>query len=110
MSVRDNDFRASGSGKIDYNIDKVDKKCIKIAFKVSKQLQFQSMAYDFIYNENNEPEFSEMSYTYLDTAIYNCPGYWDSNLNWHEGHYWPQYFQLMDALKMPELKQPEMKV
>jgi glutathione synthase/RimK-type ligase-like ATP-grasp enzyme len=108
--IRDNDFRASGSGKIDYNIDKVDKNCIKIAFKVSKQLQFQSMAYDFIYNENNEPEFSEISYTYLDTAIYNCPGNWDSNLNWHEGHYWPQYFQLVDTLNLPELKQPEIKV
>ena len=108
--VRNNDFRASGSGKIDYNMNKVDKNCIKIAFKVSKQLQFQSMAYDFIYNENNEPEFSEISYTYLDTAIYNCPGNWDSNLNWHEGHYWPQYFQLVDTLNLPELKQPEIKV
>lgn len=108
--VRDNDFRASGSGMIDYNIDKVDKKCIKIAFKVSKQLQFQSMAYDFLYNENNEPEFSEISYTYLDTAIYSCPGYCDLNLNWHEGHYWPQFFQLMDALNLPDLKQPDMRI
>lgn len=108
--VRENDFRASGSGKIDYNIDKVDKKCIKMAFKVSKQLQFQSMAYDFLYNENNEPEFSEISYTYLDTAIYSCPGYWDLNLNWHEGHFWPQYFQLMDALNLPDLKQPDMEI
>lgn len=28
----------------------------------------------------------------------------------HKDHYWPQYFQLMDALDLPELKQPEMKV
>lgn len=105
--VRDNDFRASGSGRIDYNVDNIDKNCIKIAFKISKQLHFQSMAYDFLYNENSNLEFCEISYTYIDKAIYDCPGYWDPNLNWHEGHFWPQYFYLMDALDLPDLKQPK---
>ncbi|MBA7521913.1 hypothetical protein ES705_14025 [subsurface metagenome] len=106
---RKDDFRASGSGKIDYSKNKMYKKCIEIAFNVSKKMDFQSMAYDFLFTPDNEPQFSEISYTYLDTAIYNCPGYWDLNLNWHEGHYWPQYFQLMDVLNLPDLKQPEMK-
>ena len=66
------------------------------------------MAYDFLFDENNNPQFCEISYTYSDTAIFNCPGYWDSNINWHEGHYWPQYFQLMDALNLHDLRQPEM--
>ena len=35
-------------------------------------------------------------------------GYWDENLNWHEGRYWPQYFELMDLLNMPELKLPDL--
>ena len=105
---RENDFRSSGSGKIDYNVNNIDENCIKIAFKISKHFSFQSMAYDFLYNTNGDSEFCEISYTYVDSAIYNCPGYWDSNLDWHEGHYWPQYFQLMDALKMPDLKQPEL--
>jgi len=75
------------SGKIDYNIDKVDKKCIKMAFKVSKQLQFQSMAYDFLYDKN-KPVICEISYTFPYGAfLLDCPGYWDSNLNYHEGHY-----------------------
>ena len=104
---RENDFRASGSGLNHYNNDKIDRKSIKLAFKVSSQLGFQSMAYDFLYNENKEPEFCEMSYIYLDKYLYNCPGYWDNKLNWHEGHYWPQYFHLMDALNMPDLKQPD---
>ena len=40
--------------------------------------------------------------------VHACPGYWDSGLNWHEGHFWPQYFHLMDALNSPDLKQMEL--
>jgi len=104
--TRKNDFRASGSGKIDYDPHKIGMKCIEIAFEISKAMGFQSMAYDFLYDENGEPQFCEISYTYVDTVIYNCPGFFDSQLNWHQGHYWPQYFNLIDALKMPDLKQP----
>lgn len=107
---RDDDFRASGSGSIDYDAEKVEKRCIEIAFAVSKKMHFQTMAYDFLFTPDDEPQFSEISYTYLDIAIYNCPGYWDSNLNWHEGHFWPQYFQLMDALDLQNLKQPDIKL
>jgi hypothetical protein len=70
-------------------------------------MNFQSMAYDFLYDENGEAAFCEISYTYADFAIHDSPGYWDSSLNWHEGHFWPQYCQLIDALKMPDLRQPE---
>jgi hypothetical protein len=105
---RENDFRASGSGNIDYDINKVDLRAVEIAFKISERLNFQSMSYDFLINERKYMEIAELSYTYVDTAVYNCPGYWEKDLRWHEGHYWPQYFQLMDALKLPDLKQPEM--
>jgi len=105
---RKGDFRASGSGRIDYDVEKVDKRCIEIAFSVSKKMHFQTMAYDFLFALDDEPQFSEISYTYLDTAIYNCPGYWDSNLNWHDGHFWPQHCQLVDALSLPYLKQPNL--
>ena len=105
---RKNDFRASGSGIKDKNHKKIDLNFIKIAFDISKKLQLQSMAYDFLYDENGDPAICEISYTFPDYAFYEYPGYWDSNLNWHESHYWPQYFHLMDALNMPDLKQPEM--
>jgi hypothetical protein len=107
---RKNDFRASGSGNIDYDIDQIDHNSIKIAFNISNKLDFQSMAYDFLINEEKELEICEISYTYVDYAIYDCPGFWDRNLNWHEGHFWPQYCQLVDALRVQGLKQPEMKV
>lgn len=104
---RPNDFRSSGSGRIDYDINKIDMKFVEKAFEVSKAMNFQSMAYDFLYDENGEVAFCEISYTYVASVVYDCPGYWDSLLDWHEGHFWPQYCQLIDALKLPDLRQPE---
>ena len=106
--VRKNDFRASGSGMIDYDIEEIDMRCIKIAFKVSRDLKFQCMAYDFLSNQEGEIEFCEISYTFLSRAIFNCSGYFDPDLNWHEGHYWPEYLHIVDALGLPGLKMPEM--
>ena len=105
--VRPGDFRASGSGKIDYDASNIDPRCIKIALDISEKMRFQSMAYDFVFNEKMEPEIAEISYTYVDTAIYECMGYFDHELKWHEGRYWPQYFQLADALGLPDLEQHE---
>lgn len=104
--VRENDFRASGSGNIDFNKDKIDLKMVELAQKISKKLNFQSMAYDFLYNENGEPEICEMSYTFVDWGIHKCEGYWDENLNFHEGHFWPQFTQLKDLLNNNTLEQP----
>ena len=59
--VRKNDFRASGSGNADFNKNLIDLRFIKIAFEISKELKFQSMAYDFLLNENNQPEICEIS-------------------------------------------------
>lgn len=107
---RKNDFRASGSSHKDLNPKNIDLNFIKLAFKISTDLKFQSMAYDFIYDDLRMPKLVEISYTYPYTTLPKCPGYWDSKLNWHAGHYWPQYFHLMDALNLPDLKQPEMEL
>lgn len=105
---RENDFRASGSGNTDLNPENIDRDFIRIAFDISRKLRFQSMAYDFIYDESGNSRVIEMSYTFPDKTIPACPGYWDPEYNWHEGYYWPQYLQLADALQNPALKQPEM--
>ena len=107
---RKNDFRASGSGNMDKRPDVVDLQFVKIAFDISEKLQFQTMAYDFIYDEKEKPALIEISYTFPSEKFYEYPGYWDNQLNWHEGNFWPQYFQLMDLLKIPELKQPAIKL
>ena len=104
--TREDDFRASGSGNIDHDPSKINMDCVKLAFEISNKLNFQSMAYDFLYNENGDTEICEISYTYQDVAVYNCNGYWDSELNWYEGHFWPHYCQLVDLLNLKDLKQP----
>ncbi len=106
--VRANDFRASGSGSIDYDIHAIDMRCVRIALDISREMGYQSMAYDFLINEDNAPQFCEISYTYDSDAIYRCPGYWDSKLTFHEGNYWPEYLQLQDVLECAELKQPDL--
>ena len=107
---RKGDFRASGSGLADFHHNDIDNQCIKIAFKISKKLNFQTMSYDFLYDENNQPLVSEISYTSPDWSVFSSPGYWDENLEFHEGRLWPQYCILSDLLKLPSLKQPEMKI
>lgn len=97
--VRENDFRASGSGEFYYDPQLFDMECIKIAFDVSKKLKFQSMSYDFIYDENKKPKIVEVSYGFSKKAYYSCPGYWDSNLKWHEEKVLTQDWILEDLLK-----------
>jgi hypothetical protein len=85
--IRKNDFRASDSGSIIYNKEEIDERCVKIAFDVNKKLKAQSIAYDFVFDENNEPLIVEISYGYTAPAYDKCEGYWDRDrdMNWHEG-------------------------
>jgi glutathione synthase/RimK-type ligase-like ATP-grasp enzyme len=83
--VRKNDFRASGSGSIIYNKKEIDERCVKIAFDVNEKLKAQSIAYDFVFDKNNEPLIVEISYGYTALAYDKCEGYWDRNMNWHAG-------------------------
>lgn len=89
--VRDNDFRASGSGRIKYLDDSnCDKNCLHIAFETSRKLKTSCLAYDFIYNENGEPLIVEISYAFAMKAYDACEGYWDADLNWVKGKFNPQ--------------------
>lgn len=103
---RENDFRASGSGKIDYNLTYVPLEAIQIAFQISQKNHFQSMAYDFLIDEQGRPLVSEMSYGYLDTAVYDCSGYWDAELKWHEGHIWPEQAHIDDFICLLRDRKP----
>ena len=83
--VRKNDFRASGSGFIEYNKELIDERCVSIAFVVTKRLKAQCVAYDFVFDSTNKPLIVEINYGYAHEAYFKCPGYWDKNLNWHPG-------------------------
>lgn len=86
--VRKGDFRASGSGEISY-LD-IDEYLVKISFSISRKLGLESVAFDFVYNEAGEPMIVEMSYGYVLGLIEKAPGYWDSELVWHDGQFQPQ--------------------
>ncbi|HOP40648.1 MAG TPA: hypothetical protein PLI53_06355 [Geobacteraceae bacterium] len=95
---RPDDFRASGSGTLDYDPAKIDTRCLEIAFEVSAKANFQTMAYDFLYKDGR-PVICEISYSFVDEAVYNCPGHWDSSLIWHGGHMWPEEAQCEDFIR-----------
>lgn len=82
--VRTNDFRASGSGLIEYEKEKIDERCVAIAFEVTHKLQAQCVAYDFVFDEQNNPLIVEINYGFAHEAYFKCPGYWDINLNWRQ--------------------------
>ena len=88
--VRPGDFRASGSGNIDYNSQNVYLECVRTAFEVTQKLRAQSLAYDFVLTPKRDPLIVEVSYCYIADFVHNCAGYWDRQLNWHRGHVWPQ--------------------
>lgn len=80
---RKNDFKASGSGNIDFNPEAIDKRAILLAFQTARKIGSQSMAFDILLNKENDPVIIEMSYSYVAEAIYLAGGYWDSSLNFH---------------------------
>ena len=83
---REKDFRASGSGNFEhFHPNNVDERVLKIALEVSRKLKMNSIAYDFIYDENKNPIIIEITYAYGTKGANKSPGYWDENLIWHEG-------------------------
>ena len=96
--IRENDFRASGSGVKKYDKDEIDERTIKIAFKLAKQLDFECVGFDFVFDEKNNPLIVEMGYGFAIQFYDPCPGYWDDKLNWHEGFFIPQEWMIEDIL------------
>lgn len=72
---RENDFRASGSGMLEYDQTKIDQRFIALAFKIAKALNLKSLALDGLY-KNGEPVIAEISYTFPAWGVNVMPGYW----------------------------------
>src|SRR4029078_1828243 len=97
-NVRPGDFRASGSGDINYDVSRINMQCVRTAFEVVQKIGSQSLAFDFVSDENRRPLILEVSYCYNSEAVYACQGYWDEQLNWHQGHMWPEDAILTDLI------------
>src|SRR5690554_4373701 len=70
--VRKGDFRASGSGVFHYEKERFDERCVKIAFEMNKKIKSQSIAYDFVFDQNNNPLIVEISYGFIPSVYWDC--------------------------------------
>ncbi|MEM0542005.1 hypothetical protein WFZ85_05225 [Flavobacterium sp. j3] len=97
--VRQNDFRASGSGHFRYEREEFDERCVRLSFDYTKKLNAQCVAYDYIFDENNTPLLVEISYGFANKVYNPCTGFWDEELNWHEGSFNPYGWMVELMLK-----------
>jgi glutathione synthase/RimK-type ligase-like ATP-grasp enzyme len=97
--VREGDFKASGSGDMKFAKEEFDERCLKIAFETNRKLKSQCLAYDFVFDVNNEPLIVEVSFGFAVDAYDSCPGYWDLNLIWNEESFNPQEWMIADMVK-----------
>lgn len=82
--TRNNDFRASGSGRLDFIPDEnFNVEAVSIAFKYALKLNMPCIAYDFVFNEHNQPQIVEISYGFQPYVYDQCTGYFDDNSIWH---------------------------
>lgn len=96
--VRQNDFRASGSGIIIYDKSEIDLKFIELAFSINEKLNSQCIAFDFVVDINGYPLVVEISYGFSIEAYDKCPGYWDKDLNWYQKPFNPQYWMIENLI------------
>ena len=101
---RHGDFRASGSGLLDYDMSGIDLRFVRLAFTAARRLGMQSCAIDGMWRKG-EPVIGEVSYTYVSGYVHDCPGHWElvgdpetGTLRWVEGHMWPEQAQVEDFL------------
>ncbi|MGH2563810.1 MAG: ATP-grasp domain-containing protein [Ginsengibacter sp.] len=92
---RKNDFRASGSGLFGSESKLLDINAVKIAFETAKNLNTQSLAFDFVLDDN-VPKIIEISYASSPITYALCQGYWDHNLVWYDRDVNPAYFMIED--------------
>lgn len=106
--VRENDFRASGSGTIMYDKDNFDILTVRLAIETSRRLNSQCMAYDFIY-KNGNPLIVEISYGFAMKGYDACPGYFDKDLIWYEGRFNPYGWMVEDLITSVSSPKDEVK-
>lgn len=97
--VRNGDFRASGSGNIVYEKTAIDARCLQIAFEVSRRLNAECLAYDFVFDIDNSPLIVEISFGFSMAGYVDCPGFWDDKLNWYEGEFNPYGWMVETIIK-----------
>ena len=86
--VRDDDFRASGSGNIRYEKENFEDTTIKLSFFVALNLKSQCVAFDYVY-QDKQPYLVEISFGFVKEVYDSCVGYWDKDMTWYPGAFNP---------------------
>ena len=95
--VREDDFRASGSGSILYEKEHFDEPIIKLSFDLADKLKAQCVAFDYVF-QNGNPMVVEISYGFSPEGYDPCAGFWEKDLSWHEGKFNP-YGWMVDLVQ-----------
>jgi glutathione synthase/RimK-type ligase-like ATP-grasp enzyme len=88
---RPGDFRASGSGQVDWNPSHVGEDAVRLAYQTARRLDSQTLTVDVL-RRADEPVIVELGLAYASWAIRECPGHWvlhgepdAGELQWVEG-------------------------
>ncbi len=100
---RPGDFRASGSGIIDWDPEQIDLRAVNLSFQVAQRLSTQVLALDIL-QKADELVVSEISYYYEAWAVHECPGHWrmiasSGEIEWVVGKMRPDDAIFEDFLK-----------
>ncbi|MCE5267802.1 MAG: hypothetical protein LLG00_07940 [Planctomycetaceae bacterium] len=98
---RPDDFRASGSGRIDFERP-IPEECVRFCMGISRRLNFDSMAYDLLFKDGKFV-IGEISYGYVDSVPYRAAGHYelrpDETIEFVPGHVWPETLWVEWALQ-----------
>jgi len=93
------DFRADPTGKkYDVSPNKIPIQLIQHAFNIKKKLEIDSVGMDFLIYKKKYL-LLEFCWTFPDYKLQKCPGHWNPDLEWIEGHMWPEEAQVEDFLQ-----------
>lgn len=94
---RPGDFRASGSGLVQFDKEIFPTEMIRSAFRVADAIQSQSLALDYVYRDG-VPLLIETSYGFTADVYYSCQGFWTRDLEWHDLPVNPEAFIVDDFI------------
>jgi glutathione synthase/RimK-type ligase-like ATP-grasp enzyme len=97
---RPNDFRASGSGRLCYEPELIECEVIQLAFYAREKIGATCLSIDLVFDYRGKPRIIEVSYGSPVDFYDRCPGYWDSQLNWHSEQFDPQGWMVERVLDL----------
>lgn len=108
---RPGDFRASGSGRIDWDHNKVDEDVVRLAYRVAHALDSQTVTVDIL-RRGSEAVVVELGLAYASWAVRACPGHWvlsgnpeTGSMTWVEGSMHPEDAIFTDFVE--QIRQPK---